>query len=342
MKRVFIFCMLLALIASLSGCNVPTPIASKDATTPTQPALTLTAPPINTPLPTGTQTQAVTPPPEASFTPLPDTPTVAAPTETPGASTGGITSDLLKNFTYVVENPDTRIPLKDGVYVADHVNSRLVEPIAFGDLNGDGKQDAAVIIASNFGGSGTFYDLIPVIDQNGTPTQAGYDAFGDRSIIKNLQIADGRMILEYITQGLGEPFCCPTEHRLRSYLLDNGAPHLASEQILVNPTDPAIPLPDAVLIDQPVMWDKLTTRLLVHGRVSQVPPEKKLEYDVTDLSASLLDQGEVPLEGEVGGPGTFSFEVTFDAVPKGTIKLELIDSAAGILRGRSIVELLGE
>jgi hypothetical protein len=73
------------------------------------------------------------------------------------------------------------------------------------------------------------------------------------------------------------------------------------------------------------------------GRVSQVPPEKKLAYYVTDFNATLLMQGEVSLEGE---PGAFAFEFNLGAVPPGVIQVEVVDSANGILRGRSIAVLV--
>ena len=41
--------------------------------------------------------------------------------------------------------------------------------LAFGDLNGDGVEDAVVVLVTNPGGTGRFYDLAPVLNQNGTP-----------------------------------------------------------------------------------------------------------------------------------------------------------------------------
>lgn len=321
MKRLSIFCILVLLFATLFACSV----------SPTQPAATTPAGQVATPLPTATTGLAETPLPEPTYTALP-----AA--ETP--SSGRISLDLLKNFTYWVEDFNTQATLKDGVFSNDRIRGQLIEPAAFGDLNSDGQVDAAVILAINSGGSGTFFNLIVVLDQNGTPVQAGSSYIGDRQLIKNLEIDNGRIILDYLTQGPGNPLCCPNEHRLRSYLLENGVLLLASEQILGSPEAQATPLPNAILIDQPVTGNQLTTPLQVRGRVSQVPPEKKLAYSVTDLNATLLTQGEVSLEGEPGRPGAFTFELTLGAVPPGLIQVEVVDSANGILRGRSIVVLV--
>lgn len=324
MKRFFYFAFLLVIFTSLSGCGIFTPVPANGAT-PSAPAATL-APPA--------------PPP--TFTALPAAPTPSPAADTPAApSSGGLSLELLKNFTYVVEDPTIQVSLKDGEFSGDHIHSQLIAPAAFGDLNGDGLEDAAVVLATNLGGSGTFYDLIAVLNQNGTPAQAGYSPFGDRQAVRALRIADGRVVLDYLTQGRGDPFCCPSEHRLRSYVLDGGALRLASEQVLDSPTAQATPLPNMILIDQPAATlDFLTNPIQLRGRVSQVPPEKKLEYDVTDMQSVLLMQGEVPLEGVVGGPGTFSIEITLDPPPTGIIKVELVDAANGILRGRSMVDLV--
>jgi hypothetical protein len=109
---------------------------------------------------------------------------------------------------------------------------------------------------------------------------------------------------------------------------------------LDSPAALATPLPDAILIDQPIMGNQLINPLQVRGRVSTVSFNKKLTYTVTDSNANLLGQGEVSLEGEPGGQGTFAFDLTLDIASPGLIQVELVDSVDGILLGRSIVVLI--
>ena len=134
--------------------------------------------------------------------------------------------------------------------------------------------------------------------------------------------------------------CCPNEHRLRSYLLENDGLHLASEQVLDSPAAQATLLPNAILIDQPRMGDQLSSPMQVRGRVNRAPPGKKLAYTVTDLNSAVLTRGVVPVEGEPGGPGTFAFEFSLGAVGPGLIQVELVDLAGGVLEGRSTVVLV--
>jgi len=239
-----------------------------------------------------------------------------------------------------VEDFNVQATLNNGTFSDGTVTVTLVEPVAFGDLNGNGQEDAAVVLTVDPSGSGTFYDMFALLNQNGTPVQAAISYIGDRQGILNLQIASGRVILDFMTQGPGDPSCCPSQHRLRSYILEGNTLHLASEQILDSPTTQATPLPNAILIDQPEMLSFLTSPLHVSWRVTQAPPEMKLAYYVTDMNANLLLQGEVPIQGEAGGTGTFVFDIDLGNVSPGVFQLELVDSANGILRGRSIVSMV--
>jgi hypothetical protein len=327
MRTFWIFGSLLVLLAGLTACNLP---ATPVVLTPT-PIDTLP----NTPaIPTPTQLE-----PAGSPQPGAPTPTASATAGIP--STGGISLETLLNFTYRIEDFDAQVTLQNGVADEGDLYVQFVEPAAFGDLNGDGQLDAAVVLRVNSGGSGNFVDLIALLNQNRTPVQAGFTAVGDRQRIVNLQITDGRVVMDYFTHSLNDPSCCPSEHRLRSYILESNTLRLASEQVLVTPEEQATPLPNAILIDQPAELQTFTNPLPVSGRVSQVPPESTLVYYITDRRAALLAQGEVPLEGEVSGPGTFNFDITLEeGLSPSVLQLELVDSADGFLRGRSMVLLL--
>ncbi len=362
MKRIVIFCMLLVVLASLSGCNIPTPTPSS-GTTPTVQAITpivtgsgtpggVTPPPLPsfTPL-TGSETPGVTPPPPPSITPLPPTQTPGGPTATPWPTSvvpmtetptpsGALNTTLLKNFTYEAVQPGIKIPLKDGAYDADNLHSKLVEPVAFGNLVGEGGPDAAVVLATNTGGSGTFFDLVAVIDNGGTSEEAGYIYVGDRILVKNLQIEGGRMVLDYITTGPDDPSCCPTQHRQRSYVLKNGALRLISEQVLDSPDTQAQWLPDGIEIDQPAMLETVTSPVHVQGQVWFVPSEKKLHYRAVTLHNDVLMEGDVPVEGEPGQPGSFAFDINLGSVSPGIFTIEIVDVQNGVLKGRSVVELM--
>lgn len=139
-----------------------------------------------------------------------------------------ITQATLENFTIA------GMTLQNGRFQGDRTTSNLVEPVAFGDLNGDELKDAAVVLATNTGGSGTFYTLSAVLNQSGKPVEETYVEFGDRQKLIDLKIIDRRIILDYMTQGPSDPLCCPTQHVLAIYELENKELHLISYQKLGN------------------------------------------------------------------------------------------------------------
>lgn len=131
---------------------------------------------------------------------------------------GGLAPDALRNTTYqgIYAEP---VQLTDGKYEgepfveggASRPTVVFADPFtAFGDLNGDGIEDAAVILAENSGGSGVFIYLAAVVDQEGMPVNAATRLLGDRVEIKSLTIDNGQIVIAMLTQGPDDPFCCPT------------------------------------------------------------------------------------------------------------------------------------
>jgi hypothetical protein len=98
---------------------------------------------------------------------------------------------------------------------------RLAGPYAIGDLNSDGRPDAAVITATETGGSGTFIALAAVVDDQGTPRQVAGVPLGDRVKVGSVSIADGTIEISLTRQGPNDPLCCPTEQATLRYRLDS-------------------------------------------------------------------------------------------------------------------------
>jgi hypothetical protein len=85
------------------------------------------------------------------------------------------------------------------------------EKIAIGDLDSDGKNDAAVILTTNYGGSGNFRELAAVINQNNEPKHITSVDLGDRIVVHNVSIQNSRVILDMIVHGSEDGACCPTQ-----------------------------------------------------------------------------------------------------------------------------------
>ncbi len=171
------------------------------------------------------------PPPRPTPEPPPAT-AAPAPTAAPPAApvTATLTLDQLKNHTYALEQaPGGKAALVNGKFEAaigagatQKVTALLTEPVAFGDLNGDGVADAAVILTANTGGSGAFVNLHAVLNEGGKPADAGLALLGDRVQVKTLAIhADtaGALVVDLMTHGPKDPLCCPTMEVVQTYKL---------------------------------------------------------------------------------------------------------------------------
>jgi hypothetical protein len=124
-----------------------------------------------------------------------------------------LTMELLRNAEYKSEWPAAgKAKLIDGSYTEKYVPGaatelviRLSDHHAIGDLNGDGAKDAAVVLVSDPGGSGTFHDLAVVVNQNERPKHVATEALGDRIVVKSLSIQSGEIAMTLLTRKPNEP-----------------------------------------------------------------------------------------------------------------------------------------
>lgn len=116
----------------------------------------------------------------------------------------------LPNAEYSVDNISTgKVQLKGGVYEesvapgsAVKTRIRLGKEQSFGDVNGDGAEDAAVTLVVDPGGSGTFTYLALVINEKGTAKPVSSILLGDRIVVKSMTIQPGNVV---VTMLIREP-----------------------------------------------------------------------------------------------------------------------------------------
>jgi hypothetical protein len=155
--------------------------------------------------------------------------------------TGGITNTM-PSSTAVVFDPLNAAYTIDGS-VVNLVNGSASEEAApgsvemivtkvfgqptVGDINGDGKADAAVILVRDGGGSGTFYYAVVAINNSEeNVTGSGNSALGtnaiflgDRIAPDTMQIANGIVTVNYADRTAGEPMSATPSVGVSKYLM---------------------------------------------------------------------------------------------------------------------------
>jgi hypothetical protein len=107
----------------------------------------------------------------------------------------------------------------------DNVREAYVTMVAHGDLNGDSLRDAAVILYSDPGATGKFFNVIPVIASTTNRPEilagtVGHGVFlGDRVKPDSFWIDGHRVWLRMMEHAKGDDACCPTLWQQRTYRL---------------------------------------------------------------------------------------------------------------------------
>jgi heat shock protein HslJ len=140
------------------------------------------------------------------------------------------TTEELANATYagVLDKPVTLTDGRwEGAPFVDGGASRpsvgLVKNFALtGDINGDGRDDAVVLLWESSGGSGTRNFLAAMSRANGAVVNLGTELIGDRVQVKEGFISDGSITLDLIETGPGDAACCPSQKALIGWKLTDG------------------------------------------------------------------------------------------------------------------------
>jgi len=140
-----------------------------------------------------------------------------------GASNAVVDLEAVRNAAYVLSWTDAAtIQLQNGGFSGEAVGATqmrvlLTDWVVFGDLDADGTDEAVAVLATDPGGSGTFYELVVVAHVDGVPVNVASKLLGDRIVMQSLLVSDGLIELSMTTHGSNDPMCCPTENVLRRF-----------------------------------------------------------------------------------------------------------------------------
>jgi hypothetical protein len=246
---------------------------------------------------------------EASVTPtlvppaLTDTPVITETPAKPTAVSGDLTLDMLLNGTYQTPYYNRTVTLTNGYYLEGSGASAFSVHLnfyAFGDLNGDGRNDAAVILDENGGGSGSFESVIAVINQDANPRQESLAQLGDRVLINSIDISSGVIHLNTVVHAPNDPMCCPTLPQKQNYWLVGNKLWLMRLTSTIGGTE------HLVNVDSPAIWATVTNPFTVSGSVTVLPFENTLAYHIYLADGTNVNDYSLIVAPSGGTAGTFS------------------------------------
>lgn len=220
----------------------------------------------------------------------------------------GLTENILNNTNYHIGELGT-IRLDNGKFThrygegATQIHQVTVEKIALGDLNNDGLDDAAVVLAWQNGGSGTFKHLVAIRNSSGLPQQMDSILLGDRVQVSAISIADGEVALEELTFGSRDPMCCPSLKVKQAYVLRAGKWVQGPENAVhaKTATDSAEML-DADIIGTVWKWERFSGKATLQNIIVDDPGKYTLILLANGTYQVKADcnrmQGQYTLEGK--------------------------------------------
>jgi hypothetical protein len=266
---------------------------------------------------------SLTPTPTAYIYPTAETPTVPA-----------LTVERLGNVEYTLPGFDNALyayQFSGGKFShgsdsssVDYANLSLLDLYAFGDLNDDGVNDAAVIIAENHGGTGVFVSVNAVLNEGGAPRHTASTMIDDRPQIKVLDIRDGEIFLEAVVHGFDDPACCPEQEVTRSFKLSD------TSLTLVHATSRLSSGQERVItIESPMDSEQASGALVIKGSVTIAPFENTLSFRVYNEQGNELVAGPIMVSApDFGAAGTFTMTLDTSAFPVGRVRVVITDMSA--------------
>ncbi len=197
-----------------------------------------------------------------------------------------IRSTWFSSKTVTLRNGEYHEPAKPGS--ATETVVRLTDQRAFGPMNG--KDTAAIVIVTDPGGSGMFYDLALLEMKQEGWVYADSVLLGDRVKVHSVGIKDNEISVSMTVHGPGDAMCCPTQEVTRRFIVQ--ADHLVAE-------NDALPGVQDEGIIGPV-WHWVRTRYNDDTTLT-------LPANVVGYTLQLNSDGTVQVRGDCNrGGGTFT------------------------------------
>ena len=251
----------------------------------------------------------------------------------------------MPNINLSLTNSLQIVQLTDGKYEqgvagsTDFISVSVTDFVARGDLNGDGEDEFAALVAENYGGTGTFVFLAVFADMDGTPVFQTSTLVDDRPQLNALSIENNEIFLDAVIHGFEDPMCCPALRTTRRF-------RFVERQLDMTEYTTFTPdgRPRTITITAPASGAETYSSVQIRGNVTIAPFENNLVYRIYDVSGIELSVGAISVSAtDLGAPGTFDAIIPIGSALSGAvIRLEVQDVSAadGSLFAMDSVELV--
>ena len=140
----------------------------------------------------------------------------------------------------------------------------LQNRVAAGDLDADGDDDLVAHIVVDSAGTGVFHLIVPVINDDGVATALPAASVGDRVVMDEILIGEGRVQVSLFDRAGSESFTVITQHK--TVEIDFSGPEPSVQVIATEPIGD-LPLPGAELPDVDVRFEPGAVSAAVSGSI---------------------------------------------------------------------------
>lgn len=138
----------------------------------------------------------------------------------------GQAARIFGNATYVMWDgyAAQAATLVDGIHDEPYLYVRYDDKYVYGDFNGDGLKDVAVILIENNGGTAEWYTLTFLINDGERFVHRASRVLDDRAIINFMREKDGKVLIDMFVHQEGDCMAGPTK-RVRNVYAYDGPDH---------------------------------------------------------------------------------------------------------------------
>jgi heat shock protein HslJ len=247
-----------------------------------------------------------------------------------------VTAEELGRVTYRIEGETERLRMRGGRWEgppaapgsATMPRAQVhTELIARGDLDGDGAEEAVVLLEHEPGGSGSFLHVAVVTRREGRPVMLTSRLVGDRVQVRSLAVRGREIVLEVLRAGPSDASCCPGELATLSWTVQRRRLVPTATTALAGRLTPAV-----------LDGTRWTLTHWAAGEAAKPPRAIEIEIDSGRISghagcnrffASLAAEGDTPGAIRVSPPGTTRMACEGEAMQAETRFLGALGATTG-------------